>query len=84
MAGMFTRFTHPKYESMEDDYEDDYSYRACHHGYIPAHECEQCDAAIEARGGIDKCMNCGKYKYNDQLSYPGQTCLSGCVNPNEY
>ena len=42
------------------------------------------DEYIESRGGIDKCMNCGKYKYNDELSYPGQTCIKGCVNPNEY
>jgi hypothetical protein len=42
------------------------------------------DEYIESRGGIDKCMNCGKYKYNDELSYPDQTCIKGCVNPNEY
>jgi hypothetical protein len=49
--------------------------------------CESCaeevEAEIDSRGGIDKCMNCGRYKYGDQLNRY-QVCSKGCVNPNEY
>lgn len=49
--------------------------------------CEQCshevDDEIESRGGIDKCMNCGRYMYGDQLN-KYQVCIRPCRNPNEY
>ena len=67
--------------TYNDDYDD----------YIPPENEDEIDdfinsidKIINSRGGIDKCMCCGKYKYNDQLTYPGQVCKSGCVNPNEY
>jgi hypothetical protein len=56
----------------------------CYHGFF---DCEQCqkqeDELIEANGGIDKCMNCGKYKYGNQLN-KDQVCKIGCRNPMEY
>lgn len=49
--------------------------------------CEQCeeeiDQIIEDNGGLDKCMNCGKYKYGNQLN-ANQTCIRPCRNPMEY
>lgn len=33
---------------------------------------------------IDKCMNCGKYKATETLTYPDQVCEKGCINPEEY
>ena len=65
-----------------DDAEDEYGRYTCHHGFIG--DCDECDDEINARGGIDKCMCCGRYKYNDELTYPGQVCIKKCVNPNEY
>lgn len=65
-------------DGLDEDDDDD----SCSHGNQRG-DCDQCDAAIEARGGIDKCLNCGRYKYGDQLSQH-QVCASGCVNPNEY
>ena len=56
----------------------------CHHGIIG--QCDECDIEddeINERGGIDKCLNCGKYMYNDQLDR-NQVCLIRCRNPNEY
>lgn len=70
------------YSHDEDDF-DDYLESRCHHGNSYS-DCDECDEEINARGGIDKCMNCGKYMYNDSLTYPGQTCIKGCRNPNEY
>jgi len=54
----------------------------CHHGYL-ADECDECDAILEANGGVDKCLNCGRYKAGKQLNR-WQCCARGCVNPNEY
>lgn len=54
----------------------------CHHGREMA-ECSSCDAETEARGGLDKCLNCGGYKYGDQLN-SDQVCIKPCRNPNEY
>jgi hypothetical protein len=33
-----------------------------HHCDLEENEDDERDAYIESRGGIDKCMNCGKYK----------------------
>jgi len=41
------------------------------------------DDYIESQGGVDKCMNCGKYKTNNQLT-EDQVCRRDCINPNEY
>lgn len=65
-----------------NDYIEDYNPIICHHGNRMA-DCLQCDAEIDARGGIDKCLNCGGYKYGDQLN-EDQVCKKGCRNPNEY
>lgn len=54
----------------------------CRHGY-KYDQCDECDAIIEADGGIDKCLNCGRYKSGNQLN-ENQCCKRGCVNPNEY
>lgn len=54
----------------------------CHHGREMAN-CEKCDEETEARGGLDKCLNCGRYKYGDQLN-EDQVCIKPCKNPNEY
>ena len=59
--------------------EDDYP-RICKHG----HEAGDCNTCDEETGDIDKCMNCGRYKASDSLTYPDQVCKGGCVNPNEY
>lgn len=61
------------------EYDDEY---ICHHGKRGA-DCEDCDAEIDANGGIDKCLNCGKYKYGNELN-EFQCCIRQCVNPNEY
>ena len=63
--------------------DDDYSIFTCHHGFAPASECEDCDAEINEDGGMDKCLNCGRYKTGNQLN-ADQVCKRGCVNPNEY
>lgn len=55
-----------------------------------AHEADQIDAFFErvdtelSGEEIDKCMNCGRYKATKTLTYPGQVCKSGCINPEEY
>lgn len=66
-------------DSFNDDPRDDYF-----QNYKSQEEQDEEDDYINSRGGIDKCMNCGKYMYNDSLTYPGQVCIKGCVNPNEY
>lgn len=58
----------------DGEYEDLYNYID--------HEAEA--DYIESRGGIDKCMNCGRYKFNDQLNYSPQVCKIPCKNPQEY
>jgi len=47
---------------MPYDY-DEYEYddNSCHHGNAYS-DCDECDAEIEEQGGIDKCMNCGRYR----------------------
>lgn len=75
---MCSNHSYPRtYEDASDDFDELYS---SSYDY----EDEYVEEYIDSRGGIDKCMNCGRYKYNDELSYPGQTCIKGCVNPNEY
>jgi len=59
--------------------EDDCGF--CRHGY-PEHDCAECEAEIEADGGIEKCLNCGRYKSGNQLN-EHQVCKHGCRNPNE-
>ena len=54
----------------------------CHHGFV-ADECDECDAILEENGGIDKCLNCGRYKSGNQLD-EWQVCRVKCHNPNEY
>lgn len=62
--------------------DDEYGDYLCMHMNQSSH-CEECDAYIESRGDIDKCMNCGKYVYGDELN-ENQICIVGCKNPNEY
>lgn len=69
------------YEDASNDFDDLYEDWM---NPISDEEREEEDAYIDSRGGIDKCMCCGRYKYNDELTYPDQTCIKGCVNPNEY
>lgn len=54
----------------------------CHHGNILM-DCSKCEAEMDARGGIEKCLNCGQIKYGDQLN-KDQVCIRPCRNPNEY
>lgn len=67
-------------EIVEED--DGFYQRWCHHG-CDAGDCEACDEEIEAAGGIDKCLNCGRYKSGNQLNRD-QVCKIPCRNPNEY
>lgn len=60
------------------EYEDSF----CRHGYR-YDDCPECDAIEQENGGIDKCLNCGKYKWGKDLN-SSQCCSKGCVNPNEY
>ena len=58
----------------------------CGHGYDIDSNCPECnilDDEIESSGGIDKCLNCGRYKSGNQLN-KDQICSKGCQNPNEY
>lgn len=68
----------------DDDYDWDYS--ICPHGvykgYVGGY-CKPCDDYEESRGGLDKCLNCGSYKFGDELN-KHQTCKKPCKNPNEY
>lgn len=68
------------FTDLIDDFDSIDSF--CRHGY-KADQCDECDAIIEADGGIDKCLNCGRYKSGNQLN-KDQCCKRGCVNPNEY
>lgn len=45
---------------------------------------EELDDYVNSRGGIDKCMVCGRYKYGDELTGGYQHCIKPCRNPNEY
>lgn len=72
-----------EFDYMDDEPTDnlDYVPYACRHGNEL--ECEDCDAMLDECGGIDKCLNCGKYKAGSQLD-ENQVCRIGCVNPAEY
>lgn len=71
------------FEAESEIEEDEGFYqRWCRHG-CDAGECEACDDEIEAEGGIDKCLNCGRYKSGNQLNRD-QVCKIPCRNPNEY
>jgi hypothetical protein len=61
---------------------EDYFEDACRHGN-PFAECPKCDQDEHDLEGVDKCLNCGKYKGSSQLNQD-QVCKKGCVNPNEY
>lgn len=67
---------------MENEYCEDYEPSFCHHDNITA-SCIACDIEIEEAGGIDKCLNCGRYKTGNQLD-SNQVCKIRCRNPNEY
>jgi hypothetical protein len=77
------------YDSDDDGNYGCYSCGALTFIYAQGSEdtCEQCarimDAAIEADGGIDKCLNCGRYKSGNSLN-KDQVCKISCRNPNEY
>lgn len=70
---------------MNYNTEDDEDY-VCYHGFC-SDTCNLCrtaeDELIEANGGIDKCMNCGKYKYNKEFN-KDQVYIKPCRNPMEY
>ena len=67
------------------DYFEDYDY--CRHGTPYRYSCDECNAEddeIESKmGGIDKCLNCGKYQWGKLLN-ADQCCIKQCINPNEY
>lgn len=54
----------------------------CHHNNEVDH-CRECDKEMDAMGGIEKCLNCGRIKYGNQLD-KDQVCIRPCTNPNEY
>lgn len=65
---------------------EEWDYATCEHGVykgLVGGFCSACDAYEESRGGLDKCLNCGRYTWGDELG-ADQTCKKGCVNPNEY
>lgn len=73
------------YSDQDDDssgpYEPYIPY-SCKHG-IEGDNCPDCDDEIESAGGIDKCLNCGRYKSGNSLT-KDQVCKIPCQNPNEY
>lgn len=80
------------FDEEEDFGDSSYSCYRCHQfNFICADGrddiCINCaadeDAEIEANGGIDKCLNCGRYKHGNQLNQY-QCCIKGCTNPNEF
>lgn len=87
-AAYYSRDTDPDYlddELCVDRYDDEDSSDFCRHGYRHG-QCAICnddDAEIELRGGLDKCLSCGCYRYGDQLT-ADQVCVKPCRNPNEY
>jgi hypothetical protein len=67
----------------DDDFPDT---STCEHGVykgLVGGHCSKCDEYEEQRGGIDKCLNCGRYKWGDELN-KDQVCIKPCRNPNEY
>lgn len=80
------------FDEEEDFVDSSYScYRCGSFSFIYAEGrddiCADCaeteDEEINSRGGIDKCLNCGRYMYGDQLDN-NQCCVRGCRNPNEF
>lgn len=67
------------FQSIEDDFDD---WKLCEHGNRSG-ECTACDAYEESMGGIDKCLNCGRYQWGKKLN-KDQCCIKQCRNPNEY
>jgi hypothetical protein len=69
---------------MPNTEDEDYFELFCHHDQLRG-QCEYCareeDEMYER--GIEKCLNCGKIKFADQLD-ANQICIKPCVNPNEY
>ena len=64
----------------------DIDYQICPHGIYKGHiggYCDLCDKEEEENGGIDKCLNCGQYKWGKELD-KYQVCIKPCINPNEY
>jgi hypothetical protein len=53
-----------------------FSLSMCHHGN-DLDKCEQCYSYIEERGGIDKCLSCGRYVFGDTLT-KDQVCRRPC------
>ena len=70
------------YDDLDCDPLDlDYTPYTCMHGM--GDNCDDCDAILEACGGTDKCLNCGRYKAGSKLN-KDQMCKAGCINPAEY
>lgn len=44
---------------------------------------ERDEMYAESRGGVERCLNCGRYKYGDQLD-KYSVCLAPCRNPREF
>ena len=66
--------------------DEDWDYATCEHGIykgLLGSYCKKCDALEDAMGGIEKCLNCGRYKWGNQLN-KDQVCIIPCRNPNEY
>jgi len=70
---------------IPDDY-DDGDEMLCRHNQI-SHQCKICEAEFDeladTMGGIEKCLNCGRIKWGNQLN-KDQVCIKPCRNPNEY
>jgi hypothetical protein len=74
-------------EQQAQDETEAWDYSICPHGIyegLVGGYCKECDIEEEKHGGIDRCMQCGKYVWSDSLTYPDQVCKKGCRNPNEY
>lgn len=65
---------------LDDEYDD--TPIICHHRNLLA-DCRECDKEMDEQGGIEKCLNCGRIKYGNQLD-KDQVCITSCRNPNEY
>lgn len=76
-----------EYESP--DYLDDNSadYSTCEHGIykgLLGGYCDACDKYEESRGGLDQCLQCGRYCWADQLDEHQVHKHGKCRNPAEY
>lgn len=78
---MFNLSKFSNFSSLSDSREDYYTPYVCKHGR--EFQCDDCDDILDSDGGIDKCLNCGKYKSGNQLDQD-QVCRIECKNPNEY